>query len=253
MLARARTQVDSSSDGLPVQGAALQQLGEPVRLGEQPDGHRRSGQRQRRQHDVDAGSARQSGVGGQARVDHRTRLVHPAVHRGDDPVDGLQQLRFRGETAGDPFHPAEPLDEDGLVAVDHDLRDRLVGQQRLEHAETDRLVDDAADQGGPLAGGEDDTLAGDQVREHPFQPCSPFLGGEPGELLQVHLVEEQLLEPVDLRVVGDDLGLVGGLEPREAAAELAPHGIVTDRLIVRSVITTMEGARAVTVTPWSGP
>ena len=91
------------------------------------------------------------------------------------------------------------------------------------------------------------------MREHPLQTGASFLGREPGELLQVHLVEEELLEPADLRVVGDDLGLVGGLQPGETTAELASHGIVTDRLIVRSVITTMEGARAVTVTPWSGP
>ena len=44
--------------GRPVQACRAEQLGQPVRLGEQPDGHRRPGQRQRRQHHVHPGAAR---------------------------------------------------------------------------------------------------------------------------------------------------------------------------------------------------
>ena len=89
--------------------------------------------------------------------------------------------------------------------------------------------------------------------QHPLQSGASVLRRQLGQLLQVDLVQQQLLEPAHLGVVGDDLALVVGLQPSEPAAELASHGIVTERETVRSAITTIDGARAVTVTPWLGP
>ena len=104
----------------------------------------------------------------------------------------------------------------------------VVGEQRLEHTQPDGLVHDPADQGGALAAGEDQALAGDQVRQHPLQPGATLLGRQPGQLLQVDLVEQDLLEPADQRVVGVGLGLAVGAQPDEALAEVSSHGIVTD-------------------------
>ena len=77
----------------------------------------------------------------------------------------------------------------------------LVGQQRLEHAEADRLVDDPPDQRVALAGGEDDALAGHQVRHHPLQPHPALARVEPAELVQVDLVEQLALERRDEALV----------------------------------------------------
>ena len=100
----------------PVQGAAGEQLGQPVRLGNSrivttgpssDSGGRTTLTR----------APRDPGVGRQPGVDHRAGLVDPAVDRGDDPVDGLQQLVLGGEPGRDPLQPAEPLDVDRLVPL----------------------------------------------------------------------------------------------------------------------------------------
>ncbi len=53
----------------------------------------------------------------------------------------------------------------------------VVGQQRLEHAEADRLVDHAADQARALGGGEDRPLAGDHAADDALQPRAALLLG----------------------------------------------------------------------------
>ena len=141
-------------------------------------------QRERRDDHVHALAA------GQARVDHRAGLVDAPVDGRDDPVDRLEQLRLVGERDVGALDPAVALDVDLVGAVDHDLGHGVVGQQRLEHAEADRLVDDAADQPRALGGREDRPLARDHPADDALQPRAPLLLGEDGDLVEVDLLEQ---------------------------------------------------------------
>jgi hypothetical protein len=114
------------------------------RAGQPPDRQRGADERQRRDDHVDALTCRQP------RVDHRAGLVDAPIDLRDDPIDRLQQLLLAPEVDVRALNAAVALDEHVVGAVDHDLGDRLVGEQWLEHAETDRLVDDLADQPAPL-------------------------------------------------------------------------------------------------------
>ena len=104
-------------------------------LGELADRQQRAVDRQRRDDGVDARPV------GQARVDQRRGFVDPAADGADDLLDDPQQVPLVLEARGDLFEQAEALDEDGLVAVDQDVVDRLVLEQRLERAEAEQLVE----------------------------------------------------------------------------------------------------------------
>ena len=159
---------------------AQQQLGRAVERGqadellereqarEAPDRHRRAVQRERRDDHVDALSGRQP------RVDHRARLVHAPVHLRHDPVDRLVELRLVAEPDVRALEPAVALDEDLVDPVDHDLRHRRVGEQRLEHAEADRLVDHLADQPRALRGRQHGALAADHAADDALEARAPL-------------------------------------------------------------------------------
>jgi len=95
---------------------------------------------------------------GQACVDHRTGLVHPAVDRGDDAVNKLIQLGLRGEAGGHPLDSSGSLDEDVLRAVDHDLGDGMICDEGLEHSQPNGIVDHTLDEPGPFAWRHDGAL-----------------------------------------------------------------------------------------------
>ena len=141
-------------------------------------------QRERRDDHVHALAA------GQARVDHRAGLVHAPVDGRDDPVDRLEQLRLVGERDVGALDPAGALDVDLVGAVDHDLGHGVVGQQRLQDAQADRLVDDAADQPRALGGGEHGPFARDHAPDDALQPRALLLLREDGDLVEVDLLEQ---------------------------------------------------------------
>ncbi len=67
--------------------------------------------------------------------------------------------------------PAEPLDVDPVRAVDHDLGDVRVAQQRLERAVAEDLVAAAPRRSGPVGDGQRGVVAGQHVAEglpHPL-------------------------------------------------------------------------------------
>ena len=86
---------------------------------------------------------------GEARVDARARLVDPAAHRRDDPVDDAQDVLVVEERRVDAQDLAAALDVDVVGAVDHHLGDGLVVEERLDRAEARDVVDQLLDQ--PLA------------------------------------------------------------------------------------------------------
>ena len=87
-----------------------------------------------------------------------------------------------------------------LRAVDHDLGDRLVGQQRLEDAQAERLVDDLADEPAARGAREHRALAAEQVGDQRLQPRAPLRRSELDQLGEVDLLQQLALE------VGDPAG-----------------------------------------------
>ena len=88
-------------------------------------------------------------------------LVDAAAERGDDPVDDPQDVLVVEEVRVDPLDLAAALDVEVVRAVDHDLGDRLVGEQRLERSEARDLADQLLDQALPLVAGDREALGGD--------------------------------------------------------------------------------------------
>ena len=90
-----------------------------------PNRERRAVDRERRDDRVDARAVPQ------ARVDHRARLVDAAADGADDALDDLHQVPVVPEDDVGQLEPAVPLDVDLIEAVDEDVRDVGVAQQRL--------------------------------------------------------------------------------------------------------------------------
>ena len=137
-LARARTRRGTA----PPRGVSVpnvDQVVDRVRVArELPDRQRRPAQRERRDDRVDAAAV------GEARVDHRRGLVDAAADLRDDLVDDPQQVRVVDEGRVGALDLAVALDVDVVVAVDHDLGDGVVAQQRLERAVAEDVVGDLA-------------------------------------------------------------------------------------------------------------
>ncbi len=192
-----------------VQRAHADQFTQRVRARETPDGEGGAVEGERRDDHVDALAGRQPGV------DHRIGLVHAAVDGGDDALDGLHELFVRGEPYGHRLDPARALDVDLVGPVDHDLGDGGVFEERFEHAEAERLVDDAPDQPVAFGGGQDRALAADDVAQYALQAAAPL-----GRRQRRHLGEVDLFE--ELRAVdGDEMARLppvrrafGGDDPR---------------------------------------
>ena len=144
------------------------------------------------------------------------RLVDAAADRGDDPVDDPHDVVVVLEDDVRQLELAGPLDVDLARAVDHDLRDRLVAQERLERPEADDLVGD--------------------LLEHP-----DALGAGQGEAFLVDDLAEDLLD------LAPDLDLVGqvelGVEVLDDPA-LDPELDVAERLPDRAPGSSAGGATA---------
>ncbi len=95
---------------------------------ESTDRQHRSVERQRRNDRVDARAVGETGV------DHRRRLVDATADAAHDAVDDRQQVRVVPELRADARELTLSLDEDVLRAVDEDVRDRRVAEQRLDRA-----------------------------------------------------------------------------------------------------------------------
>ena len=103
---------------------------------ELPDREERAGERQRRDDRVDTAAV------GQARVDHRRRLVDATTDLRDHLVDDAAQVEVVDEAHRGLVEAALTLDPDLAGAVDHDLRDRVVAEQPLERPVAEDVVGD---------------------------------------------------------------------------------------------------------------
>ena len=153
------------------------------------------------------------------------RLVDAAADRGDDPVDDAHDVVVVLEDDVRQLELAGALDVDLARAVDHDLGDGLVAQERLERAEADDLVGD--------------------LLEHP-----DALGAGQGEALLVDDLAEDLLD------LAADLDLVGQVELRVQVLDdpaLDPELDVPERLADRGLGDQPLGRRSPAAAPPAGP
>ncbi len=117
------------------EGAELDQVVDrQLFLLELPDRDQRAVDRDRRHHGVEARAV------GQAGVDIGVRFIDPPAHRRHDLVDDPQQVAFVLEGDVGQLQLAGAFDEDLMRAVDQDIVDRVVLQQRLQRAEAGDLV-----------------------------------------------------------------------------------------------------------------
>ena len=150
-LRRASTHAARNSTAALRERAEADHLVEVEPLGlELADRDERPRQRQRRDDHVDAAAV------GEPRVDHRRRLVDAPADLGDHLVDDAPQVGVVGEPDGGVVQAALPLDPDLVGAVDHDLGDRVVGQQPLDRAVAEDVGRDLLRQRVALVAGQPD-------------------------------------------------------------------------------------------------
>ena len=172
------------------------------------DREQRAVERQRRDDRVDAAAV------GEAGVDHRRGFVDPAADRGDDLLDDPQQVPLVLEADRRRLQHAVALDEDLVVAVDQDVGDGRVLEQRLERAQAEQLVEDVADQLLALGLIERLVLLGQLFVDDVADLRLDLLAGHFVERRQVDKVEQALVQ-LDLQVgVGIALGESAGIADR---------------------------------------
>ena len=163
---------------------------------EAADRHRRAVERQRRNDRVDARAV------GQTRVHHRARLVDAAADDADDALDDLQQVAVVLEDDVGLLELAVALDVDLVVAVDQDVGDRRIAQQRLERPEAEQLVEDVRDQ--RLALEQAERRRGALALDHPDDQAPDLRLG----LLALHPREPVEVQPVQQLLVDAALQLL---------------------------------------------
>ncbi len=132
-----------------------------------------------------------------ARVDHRARLVDAAAHRADDALDDAQQVRVVLEDEIGRFELAFALDVDLVRAVDQDVRDARIREQRLERPEPEQLVEDVGDQRFALEQAERNRLSLG-VEQPDDQAADLRLGLRPADAIQAIEIEAVEERAVDL-------------------------------------------------------
>ena len=179
------------------------------------DRDQRAAERERRDDGVDAAAV------GQARVDHRRRLVDAAADLGDHLVDDPAQVRLVVEPDVGLGEPAGALDPDVVRAVDHDLGHGVVGEEPLERAVAEDVVGDLERDPLPVVA-RDPRLLGElvaNVREHPL-----------AERLRVHVDVVELWPEV-----ADDGEVDAALDLRERIAARAVDGFAVLRRSCSSI------------------
>jgi hypothetical protein len=164
---------------------------------EAPDREHGPVERERRDDRVDARAV------GEARVDHWRRLVHAPADAAHDAVDHRQQVRVVAERGVHPRQAAAPFDVDVLRAVDEDVGDRRVAEERLDRPQPGDLVDDLLDDLLALRGRQRRVLGAEELGDR--------LANLDGELPLVgDLLERLEVEPIDETTVHVQLELIYG-------------------------------------------
>jgi len=146
---------------------------------------------------------------GQAGVGHRRRLVDAATDARDDARDDLLQVRVVAEADRRQLQLAEALDVTGGVAVDHDVGDGRVGEQRLQRPQAGDLVQQLLDHLLALDAVQREIAERQQLVQDQAQLVAQLFARQLLDGLEVNLLDQLLVKLVLQLVVR-----VGGL-PRQ--------------------------------------
>ena len=105
---------------------------------ETADGEARSVKGERRNDGVDAGAI------GEAGVDHGRRFIDTAADAGDDALDDLHEVRIVFERQAGQFKLSGALNVYPVEAVDQNIGDGVVFEQRFERTEAEDLIENFA-------------------------------------------------------------------------------------------------------------
>ena len=149
-----------------------------------------------------------TGAVGQARIHHGRGLIHAPSDARDDAVDDLHQVRVVFEAQAGGLEFARPFHIDPVVAVDQDVGDGGIFEQRLERAQAEDLIQNFPGQALALGKAERHGLA---VHRVPDQQQHFFAGGVAGgapQFLQIEAVKDLAVKiGLDLLVLGSFEGL----------------------------------------------
>ena len=164
---------------------------------------------QRRNDGVDARAI------GQAGVDHGRRFIDAAADARDDALDDLHQVLIVFEGQAGQFEFAGALDVDPVEAVDQNVGDGGVFEQRLERTEAEDFVENFARQALALGEAERNDFAVDRVANEDENFFAGGVAGGAAEFFQVEAVEDLAMQ------VGFYLLVLGALEGLQICHNLA--------------------------------
>ena len=144
----------------------------------------------------------------EAGVHHRVRLVDPPPHLGHDALDDPHQVGVVAEPDGGLLELARSLHVHLLGAVDEDVADRRVAEQRLDRPQAEHLVPDVAQEAVALVLGECDSLLGEDPLGGRHHLLAVLLLGHVVALGEVEDVEEPVVNAgLELLVLAVPRGL----------------------------------------------
>ena len=155
---------------------------------ETADGEAGSVDGQRRNDGVDAGAV------GQAGIHHGRGFVDAAADARDDAVDDLHQVAVVFEGEAGRFQFAAALDVDLVEAVDEDVGDARIFEQRLERAKAEDFVENLAGQAFAFGKAEGHGFAVDRVADQDQNFLARGLAVGAAEFLQIEAVEDLAME-----------------------------------------------------------
>ena len=127
---------------------------------------------------------------GHARIHNGRRIVDAAADRGDDALDDHAHVRLVFEAHVGFHHAARALDVDVVEAVDHDVADGGIFEQRFERAEAEDFVEDLFDQPLALGHGHGQRFVEDQLLHHRADLAADAVLVEVLELIGRERIEE---------------------------------------------------------------
>ena len=155
---------------------------------------------QRRNDGVDARSV------GQAGIDHGRRFIDAPSHARDDALDDLHEVRIVFEGQAGEFELAGALHVDPVEAVDQDVGNGGVFEQRLERAEAEDFVENFAREPFALGKAEGHDFAVDRIADDDQHFIARRVARSLAQFFQVEAVEDLAMQ------VGFDLLVIGALE-----------------------------------------
>ena len=123
------------------------------------------------------------------------RFVDAAADRGDDLVDDAQQMRLVLEANGGRFEHALALDIDAFMAVDQNVVDGGVLEQRFERAEPRHLIENLGDEVVEFLGVEREPLAEDILRHQLLHMAADFVFRQLFQRRKIDFFDQAAVQP----------------------------------------------------------